>query len=88
MIDVPSNGERCPIETAFSTAPAPLLASSAQFISGSLKITGPKVDPAALKAYVEVTLERTERAGVEVMVFGSGGARQVPDGFDRTKAYQ
>ena len=56
------------------------------FIPGDLKITGPTVDMAALTGYVETALERARLAGIQVIVFGSGGARRVPDGFERQKA--
>jgi sugar phosphate isomerase/epimerase len=58
------------------------------FIPGDLKITGPAVDMQALEAFVSTALRRAETAGVEVIVFGSGGARQVPEGFDREQAMQ
>jgi sugar phosphate isomerase/epimerase len=57
------------------------------FVPGDLKITGPDVDTAALKDYVSISMVRAEAANVEVIVFGSGGARRVPDGFDRRVAY-
>lgn len=57
------------------------------FIPGNLKITGPEVDTPALQVFVKTAMERAERAGVEVIVFGSGGARNIPDGFDRDKAH-
>ena len=52
------------------------------FVPGNLKITGSEVDNSALQAYVTITMKRARRAGVEVIVFGSGGARRIPDGFD------
>jgi sugar phosphate isomerase/epimerase len=58
------------------------------FIPGDLKITGPAVDFAALEQYVRVTMQRAEKAGVERIVFGSGGARRIPDGFDRPTAWR
>ena len=57
------------------------------FIPGRLKITGPRVDFDALARYVEVACERARRAGIETIVFGSGGARTIPDGFDRQRAW-
>jgi sugar phosphate isomerase/epimerase len=57
------------------------------FVPGDLKITGPEVDTPALRAYVTETMERAERAGVEVIVFGSGGARRIPEGFDPQSAH-
>jgi D-psicose/D-tagatose/L-ribulose 3-epimerase len=32
-------------------------------------------------------LRRAEIAGIQTIVFGSGGARQIPDGFDRQQAW-
>ncbi len=57
------------------------------FVPGDLKITGPDVDKPRLDDYVRTTMARAEAAGVEVIVFGSGGARRVPDGFDPRAAY-
>jgi len=57
------------------------------FVPGDLKITGPAVDADALAAYVTTACERAKTAGVEVIVFGSGGARRIPDGFDREEAH-
>jgi sugar phosphate isomerase/epimerase len=51
-----------------------------------LKNTGPDVDAAALDAWVETTCRRAARVGVEMIVFGSGGSRRVPDGFSRERA--
>lgn len=58
------------------------------FLPFDLKITGHQVDEAALCKYVANTIERAEIAGVEVVVFGSGWARSVPEGFDREIARQ
>lgn len=68
-------------------APIPALAANC-FVPGSLKITGPDVDMSKLEQYVEVALSRAERAGIETIVFGSGGARQIPEGFDRQEAWR
>ncbi len=57
------------------------------FVPADLKITGPSVDLAALQTFAETAFIRAEHAGVEVIVFGSGGARRIPDGFDRTQAW-
>lgn len=56
------------------------------FIPAGLKIAGPRADPAKLEAYAATALRRAEAAGVRVIVFGSGGARGVPEGFDRQRA--
>jgi len=58
------------------------------FVPGRLKITGPEVDMSALESYVTMALSRAEQAGIDMIVFGSGGARRIPDGFDRNAAWQ
>jgi sugar phosphate isomerase/epimerase len=50
-------------------------------VPGSLKITGPDVDRERLAAYMRAVLRRAEKLDIRTLVFGSGGARQVPDGF-------
>lgn len=58
------------------------------FMPGSdIKLTGPEADAAKIRAYVEKALELAESFGVKVIVFGSPGARTVPDGFPRDKAW-
>lgn len=57
------------------------------FLPGSSKVTGPEVDMAALEAYVTTVMTRARVAGVDTIVFGSGGARNIPDGFDHAKAW-
>lgn len=58
------------------------------FVPGELKITGPDADPARLQAYVAESLRRVQAVGGERVVFGSGGARNIPDGFSRETAWQ
>jgi sugar phosphate isomerase/epimerase len=55
-------------------------------IPGSLKLVGPDVDSIALRNYIQRICERAERTGIRTLVFGSGVARTVPDGFDRKHA--
>ena len=57
------------------------------FIPANLKLVGPKVDLPTLEVYVTTVFRRAQRAGVQIIVFGSGGARQVPDGWDRLEAW-
>ncbi len=56
------------------------------FIPGDLKLVGPEVNEEAILAYAEQVLSRCEQAGIKMIVWGSGGARRVSDGFDREKA--
>jgi len=55
------------------------------FIPAHLKITGPDVDLAALEAYCATAFERAQRAGISIIVFGSGGARHIPEGWERKR---
>ena len=51
-----------------------------------MRITGPGVDLASVKAYAARACSRASQMGSAVIVFGSGGARKVPDGWPRDKA--
>lgn len=51
------------------------------FLPGSLKVTGPQADASALKEYVERGMKRGQALGVKKVVFGSAGARNIPEGF-------
>jgi sugar phosphate isomerase/epimerase len=55
-------------------------------LPGELKIVGDSVDEARVRNYLEKALERVKRVGGETVVFGSGKARMVPDGFPRARA--
>lgn len=55
-------------------------------VPASLPIVGANVDFEALTAYMTRILERGAKVGLQRIVFGSGGARQVPEGFDRHTA--
>ena len=57
------------------------------FVPADLKITGPDVDRSELLKYVATAFERAELAGVETIVFGSGGARRIPEGFSSEAAH-
>ncbi len=50
------------------------------------KITGPDADPTRLKKYVNTALIRANQIGGKIVVFGSNGARNVPDGFPLDEA--
>jgi sugar phosphate isomerase/epimerase len=52
----------------------------------SLKITGPDADLGKLQSYMATVLCRAATLGMKTLVFGSGGARAVPEGFDPEKA--
>lgn len=56
------------------------------FLPSDLKVVGPQVDPLRSANYVQRALTRAWRLGAEVIVFGSGGARMIPPGFERAQA--
>jgi sugar phosphate isomerase/epimerase len=66
-------------------SPLPILAAN-MLVPAALKICGPAVDSANLGAYIKRVVARAQAVGIKTLVFGSGGARAVPDGFDRSKA--
>ncbi len=53
------------------------------FIPGELKLVGPKVDEQAVLAYVDSIMYRLSQTDIRLIIWGSGGARRVPEGFDR-----
>jgi D-psicose/D-tagatose/L-ribulose 3-epimerase len=58
------------------------------FFPNEMKVVGPGVDEAANVAYAEKAFDRMAKFGVQIQVFGSGGARKVPDGFSKDEAFQ
>ena len=58
------------------------------FLPGTLKVTGPEIDAAAQMAHVKKAFTRLAKLGTEIVVFGSGGARRVPDGFAKEDAFK
>jgi sugar phosphate isomerase/epimerase len=56
------------------------------FIPGELKLVGPDVNEDSLMAYVKTVFQRCQRAQVHLIIWGSAGARRIPDGFDTLKA--
>jgi sugar phosphate isomerase/epimerase len=70
---------------ALPGAGLPVMAANC-FLPGALKCTGPSVEMEALKRYAETAFQRARQAGIRFIVFGSGGARQIPEGFDRARA--
>src|SRR5262245_44425424 len=58
------------------------------FMPGEVKLVGPDVDEMKVMLYCERVFIRCQLAGVKMIVWGSGGARKIPDGFDREKAKQ
>lgn len=58
------------------------------FIPAAIKVTGPDTNPEQQMAHVKKAFTRLARLGTQVVVFGSGGARRVPDGFSKDEAFK
>lgn len=58
------------------------------FLPRDLKIVGTEVDMARIERYVKRAIDRIEQIGATMAVIGSGGSRNVPDGFSRDSATQ
>ena len=56
------------------------------FIPGSLKSVGPDAVHPEILEFMETAFRRAQKAGVEYIVFGSGGSRAIPEGFSRDEA--
>lgn len=56
------------------------------FLPGELKAVGDHADHEGIIQYASTAFARAERVGANIIVFGSSGARTIPDGFDRAKA--
>jgi sugar phosphate isomerase/epimerase len=58
------------------------------FLPATVKVTGAAIDQAQQMAYVRKAFARLSRLGTQIVVFGSGGARMVPEGFPKDRAFQ
>jgi sugar phosphate isomerase/epimerase len=65
--------------------PLPIKACNG-FIPKELKSVGPEAAHNEILKYAETAFQRAQKAGVEIIVFGSGGSRSIPEGFSREKA--
>jgi sugar phosphate isomerase/epimerase len=57
-------------------------------IPNDLKVVGPDVDRKRQDEHLARALTRAERLGLAMVVFGSGPARRVPDGFSPARAFE
>ncbi|KLT66558.1 hypothetical protein AB669_05085 [Pedobacter sp. BMA] len=56
------------------------------FFPAELKVAGGEVDEENVLSYARVVLSRARKVGIKFIVFGSGSARNIPEGYDREKA--
>ncbi len=57
-------------------------------LPAALKCSGPDIDYARLDRYANTVFRRAKEIGMTLIVFGSAGARMVPEGFSQTKAFE
>ncbi|MBM7581182.1 sugar phosphate isomerase/epimerase [Caldicoprobacter guelmensis] len=53
-----------------------------------VRLTGSGVDEKAIEAYLKSAFSKVSRLGAKVVVFGSGGARKIPDGWSREEGWK
>ena len=53
---------------------------------GTLRLIGEDVDHCAVTAHLDRAFDRISRLGVPIVVFGSGKAKEIPEGFSRERA--
>ena len=63
-----------------------LCLSANGFIPGRIRLTGPEVDDAVILNYLEDSFKKLSILGLKSVIFGSGGARNIPEGFSRETA--
>jgi sugar phosphate isomerase/epimerase len=64
------------------------LPAANRFLPPDLKVSGPNVDYARLDKFAATAFRRAKAHGTTLIVFGSAGARQVPEGFSMATAFE
>ncbi len=66
-------------------SPLPVYACNG-FFPGDIKLTGPRRDHDAALEWCEVAFRRARQVGIRMLVLGSSGARNYPEGYDKATA--
>ncbi len=66
-------------------SPLPIYACNG-FFPGDIKLTGPERNQAAALEWCEVAFRRARQVGISMLVLGSSGARNHPEGYDKATA--
>ncbi|HVI48650.1 MAG TPA: sugar phosphate isomerase/epimerase family protein [Chitinophaga sp.] len=56
------------------------------FIPGQIKLVGPAVNEEKVLEFVEQVMQRAQKAGIRLIVLGSGDARRLPEGVNAAAA--
>jgi len=85
---VPNEPEEAFAPNLAAVKSAPLKTRAANcFVPATLKCTGPDADVDRLGKYAATAFRRAQQAGIRTIVFGSGGARQMPAGYEYRLAW-
>lgn len=80
-----SDGEFVKAAEQFKAKGIPVRACNG-FLPKELKLVGPEARHEAVVEYASKALARAKLLGIQIVVLGSGGARNVPAGFERSRA--
>ena len=69
-----------------AASPLPILACNGFIRPAELHCVGPDANHDLIMKWADTTFRRMKKAGGRFIVFGSGSARRVPDGFPKEKA--
>ncbi|MGN0846490.1 MAG: sugar phosphate isomerase/epimerase family protein [Kiritimatiellia bacterium] len=72
---------------AILAAPLPMRSCNG-FLPGKFRLTGPKASFDEPLAYAAKACARADEVGLKTIVFGSGGARNAPEGFPKDQAVE
>ena len=67
-------------------SPLPILACNGFIRPANLHCVGPDANHDLILTWAETTFRRMKKAGGKIIVFGSAGARKIPDGWPKEKA--
>lgn len=81
------DAEFAPRAAALRACGMPMPAANV-LLPAALKCSGPDIDYARLDRYAQTVFRRCKEIGMKFIVFGSAGARMVPEGFPIAKAFE
>jgi sugar phosphate isomerase/epimerase len=85
---LPGEGKRAFLDKCRGIDEAPPLYAANCFLPGALKCVGPQVELSKILAYAASAFERARLVKIQRIVFGSGGSRAIPEGFERARALE
>lgn len=74
------------LHAAVQSSPLPVEAMNSM-IPAEYPLCGPEGTGERVRAYLQTAFSRAQALGVQVVVFGSGGARRLPEGMTQAQGY-